>query len=134
LEPNANAQLHLQVLQSLFAPELVTPIVMHEIPRLDQTILSQLDLDQPKIIALGSEADAFARKIHGMRFTSLDTANKEDVLTRVLARPERLSTYKSLLNVLFADPKYGIDPNGNTWQRLEYQSFDFVTDDAWQRG
>jgi len=127
----ADVRLHLDVLQSLFSPELVTPVVVHGTLHLDQAILFRLDLDQLKILALEVDAEAVARARHGAGFSALDGARRESVIALVLERPERLETYKSLRNLLFADPKYGIDPNGSAWRRLGYQSFDYSTDDMW---
>lgn len=133
-ELQADAQLHLEVLQSLFSPELVTPVIVLGTLHCDDELLSRLDLDRQKILALGADADAIARKMHGMGFSALDTANRESVIALVLERPQRFGTYKALRNLLFADPKYRVDPDGNAWQRLEYQSFDYTTGDAWQGG
>jgi hypothetical protein len=130
----ASLQLELEVLRHLFAPELVTVAVVDELDKCDQTILSRLDLDRSKILALPDDADAIARQTYGVGFLALSEAKKESVIGALVERPERLNTYRSLRNLLFADPKYGVNQAASAWKALGYQSFEYAAHDAWQSG
>lgn len=125
---------HLEVFQALFSPEFVTATIIRDTLRCDNDLLHRLGLDHQKIHALGDDANLISKSTFGVPFTSLDWEEKESIIDKLMEHPERLNTYRALRNLLFADPKYAVDPMGTIWKKLEYQSFDYTANDAWQGG